>query len=140
MKLFIKNHLYAIFVILLILLAGGAYLVKTDAPIVSVSSQQRQFVRHEKDENQLNAVERYFEKQLASHFTEQELKEIAITVIVAALILLICEPLILWFIYTGRKPKKHGADESADQQHHLIHHYQNPYRIDHDTDKDFKIF
>lgn len=136
MKSFIKNHLYAIFVVFLILIAGGVYLANTNTPIIAISTQQRHLVRHEKNENQLTAVEQYFEKKLAGRFTEQQIKEVSMVVIIAALVLLICEPLILWFIYSGRKPKQRHPDEP---QQHLIHHYQNPYRIDHDTDKSFKI-
>lgn len=138
MKSFVKNHLYTIFVIILILAAGGVYWVNHNEPVMAITSEQRHPVRHEKNDNKLTAIEQYFEKRLSSRFTEKKIKEVSMIVIVAALILLICEPLILWFIYSGRKRQK---PLPADDHHgHLIHHYQNPYRIDQDTDKDFKIF
>lgn len=136
MKLFIKNHLYAIFVVLLVLVAGGVYLASHSEPVVALSTQQRHLVRHEKDENKLTMVEQYFEKKIARRFTVKEVKEISMFVIIAALILLICQPLILWYVISGRQKQKHSPDSD---EHHFMHHYQNPYRIDHDTDKNFKI-
>ncbi|MFD1464568.1 hypothetical protein ACFQ4L_00485 [Lapidilactobacillus mulanensis] len=137
MKKFVREHLYLLFVVFVILTLGGIYLVKTDAPIIEVGIQQHQFVRHEKNENhQLTSIEKYWEKQLASNFSEDEIRSGAIIVIAAAFILLICQPIIIWLFFGNQT--KHPAAKVKRKP--LLNRQYGPCRIDKDLDKNFKPY
>jgi uncharacterized Tic20 family protein len=136
LKTFIQRHTYLIFVLSLILVLGTVYLAKTDEPLISVQTHQQQLVRHEPGEDKLNAFEQYLEDQLSAHFTEEQLRTIAILAISAAFLLLIVQPLVVWAVF------KHGNSSPTKRPRSkpILNRRYNPCQIDHDVDRNFKLF
>ncbi|WP_261805521.1 hypothetical protein [Lapidilactobacillus luobeiensis] len=133
---FFKKYGYLIFVVVTLgLLVGGYFMTNelSSGPLVTVTGRQQQLVRHEKNENKLTTFERYLEKKLSIHFTAKQLQQAATWVVSLSLAVLLLEPLLVWLIYR-RKPAPTPAE--FRQLKSKVNH--DPYRIDHDTDRNFK--
>lgn len=133
MKLNVKKYGYLYFVILIVLIFAGGYLLSRDVndPIVQVSSHSRQYVRHEKGENRLTAFEKYLDQHLSAHFSLKKIRKTAMIIIIICLIVLILQPPLIWLIYRRRlKPPEQKirrqahpfqGDRDAIQKRHRRH-------------------
>lgn len=110
----------------MLILAGGYLLSRdVDDPLVEVSSQSRQYVRHEKGENRLTAFEKYLDQHLSAHFSLKQLRKTAMLVIIICLVVLILQPPLIWLIYRRRL-------EPPEQK---IHRKAHPFQGDRDADQ-----